>query len=61
MKILKKQLINYVETGVHEGYSIYQSLEFGFQKIFGIEKKIRLRKIAKINLKIMIYSYNSCW
>ena len=36
----KDELINYVETGVHKGYSIYQSLEIGFQNIFGIEKKL---------------------
>lgn len=36
----KDELINYVETGVHEGYSIYQSLEIGFKNIIGVEKYI---------------------
>ena len=36
----KDELINYVETGVHQGYSIYQSLEIGFKNIIGVEKYI---------------------
>ncbi|OUW11380.1 MAG: hypothetical protein CBD26_01980 [Candidatus Pelagibacter sp. TMED166] len=48
-KILKKNILknfnkdeleNYIETGIHEGYSIYQALEIGFKNIIGIEKNI---------------------
>ena len=59
----KDELINYIETGVHEGYSIYQSLEIGFQNIFGIEKKIdyvkNLRNKFKNNNSIYIIHADS--
>ena len=47
----KNELINYIETGVHEGYSIYQSLEIGFQNIFGIEKQLDYVKNVKNKFK----------
>jgi hypothetical protein len=47
----KNDLINYVETGVHEGFSIYQSIEIGFQNIFGIEKNLDYVKNVKNRFK----------
>lgn len=47
----KNELIYYVETGVHEGFSIYQSLEIGFQNIFGIEKNLDYVKNVKNRFK----------
>jgi len=47
----KNELKNYVETGVHEGFSIYQSIEIGFQNIFGIEKNLDYVKNVKKKFK----------
>jgi hypothetical protein len=47
-KINKNELINYIETGVHEGFSIYQSLEIGFKNIYGIENNLEyVKKVSE--------------